>query len=266
MTQQLITPAGQGAPYTYTGPTQVLNGIPTDEAPKPSKKVAIVGFAPSWGMAPFDDLSWEIWGLNELYVFDIKRANRWFDIHTPTVSKEDTKRVGNHWERMAALPCTVYMQDHYDEVPNSVKYPLDEMIAMFGNYFTNTISYMIAMAIAEGYTDIALYGVDMAHDTEYFCQRPSCEYFIGIAIGKGIRVEIPQAADLMKCNFLYGYEEEAANAFDEKLKSREIELSAKIGQFDNQIGQLSQQREQFRGALQDTQHIRKIWQSSHHQQ
>ena len=262
---QLITPVGQGAPYSYTGPIQILDGMGQSAEERPRKKVAIVGFAPSWGMAPFDDESWEIWGLNELYVFNIKRANRWFDIHTPEVSQNDTKRVGDHWAKLATLPCMVYMQDHYDEIPNSVKFPLDEMVALYGNYFTNTISYMMAQAIAEGYTDIALYGIDMAHDSEYGLQRPSVEYFVGVAIGKGIRVEIPQAADLMKVNYLYGYEEEKATAFDEKLKSREVELNAKLAQLDQQIAQLSTAREQFRGAVQDTQHIRKIWQSSHHQ-
>ena len=46
-----------------------------------------------------------------------------------------------------------------------------------------------------------MYGVDMAQDTllaaEYSEQRPSCEYFIGLAEGAGIRVDIPGGSDLL---------------------------------------------------------------------
>ena len=41
-------------------------------------------------------------------------------------------------------------------------------------YGTNTVTYMILLAIAEGATHIGVWGVDMAVDTEYHYQRP-CE-------------------------------------------------------------------------------------------
>lgn len=45
-------------------------------------KVAMVGFANSRDLAPFDDPDVEIWGLNEGYFFPwMKRWDRWFQIH-----------------------------------------------------------------------------------------------------------------------------------------------------------------------------------------
>jgi len=96
------------------------------------------------------------------------------------------------------LPCPIYMQRHHEDIPNSVAFPIELFREVFGDYFTCTASYMIAMAIYEGYEEIHIYGVDMAADTEYASQRPSCEYFIGIAEGKGIKVVIPLDSDLLK--------------------------------------------------------------------
>ena len=73
------------------------------------------------------------------------------------------------------------MQKAWKEVPTSMVYPLDAMLKKFGDYFTNSISWMLALAIHEGFEEIHVYGVDMAVDTEYHHQRPSCEYFLGLA-------------------------------------------------------------------------------------
>ena len=50
---------------------------------------------------------------------------------------------------------------------------------------------MIALAIYEDFDIIHVYGVDMAVCGEYEQQRPSCEFFCGIAKGKGIELYIP---------------------------------------------------------------------------
>lgn len=230
------------------------------EQPK-RKKVAVLGFTQSYRLAPFNDPEWEIWGLNELYMF-IPRWDRWFEIHRREIYEADKKRVSDHVERLKAMTCPIYMQQHWEDIPGSVVYPLEDMIARFGNYFTNTISYMVALAIMEGFEEIGVYGVDMAHDTEYGTQRPSCEYIIGWAMGAGIKVTIPYESDLLKANFLYGYQEAEEQAFHKKLAARERELNQKQAEIDQQIAQLTEARAQYRGAIQDCQHVRKIWSPS----
>lgn len=71
-----------------------------------------------------------------------------------------------------------------------------------------------------------MYGVDMAQDTvlhaEYREQRPSCEYFIGIAEGAGIKVVLPPGSDLLKSSHWYGFDE---GGHRQKLQARFLELA-----------------------------------------
>ncbi|MBI2934674.1 MAG: hypothetical protein HYY29_03785 [Chloroflexi bacterium] len=248
--------------------TQVL-----EEQPK-RKKVAILGFTDSWKLAPFGDPSFEIWGLNELYLFISHipggRYDRWFELHMQDGLKSDRKRSNAppdaHIENLKKLNCPIYMQQHWDDIPNSIPYPMAQICEAFPNpspgwkpYLTNTVSYMLAVAIMEGFGEIHIYGVDMSHDTEYGGQRPSCEYFVGLAVGRGIKVYIPPVADLLKTVFFYGYEQEAEAGFDMKLKARAAELQAKANALQQELNEKNQALQQHLGALQDCQHMLKNW-------
>ncbi len=241
---------------------------PAPPQPAPRRmKVAILGFVQHYKLAPFDDPSFEIWGLNELYQF-IPRWDRWFEVHERTVYENDRNRTSEHIAKLRAMTTPVYMQRHWDDIPASVEYPLQAICKMFPNpcpearpYLTNSITYMILLAIAEGFQEIHLYGIDMSHSSEYSVQRPSCEWAIGVAQGRGIKVYLPSESDLLKTIFLYGYEQDLATAFDRKLKARLSELEGHISQLDTQIAQAMAARDQYRGAHQDAQHIHVNWKS-----
>jgi hypothetical protein len=47
--------------------------------------------------------------------------------------------------------------------------------------------------------------VDMRADEEYSYQRANCEYLIGLARGKGIKVHIPEVSPLLKFSGFDGY-------------------------------------------------------------
>ena len=188
------------------------------EVAKP-KRVAIVGFSSHKTEAPYKDESWEIWGLNDLYE-SIPRWNRWFEMHSDKqIADYGTRKTGAPYlEGLAKLGIPVFMQKPRAEVPLSVEYPIKRVVEVFGDYFTNSISYMIALAIMEQYEEIGVYGVDMAQDSEYGHQRPSCEYMIGYARGRGIKVFLPKTCDLVKMRFMYGYEDEMRTAWDARVK------------------------------------------------
>lgn len=258
--------------FSSTGGAATFEQLKEIVAPQPvkRKKVAILGFAESWKLAPFADPSFEIWGLNELYALiqhlPHGRWDRWFEIHSREVYVADTKRLGDHEANLAKLNVPVYMQRTIPEVPNSVVYPMDKICEAFPNpspgwkpYFNNTISYMIALAIYEGFEEIHVYGVDMASDSEYGSQRPSCEYFIGLATGRGIKTYIPPVSDLLKTIFFYGYEQPSEEAFTAKLKNRNAELQAKAAAIQEEIKQKNDALQQYYGAMQDCQHIMKNW-------
>ncbi len=238
---------------------------PAEVVPAKRTKVAILGFVQHFKLAPFQDPTFEIWGLNELYTM-IPRWDRWFELHPRTAYENDRNRVSDHVTKLKAMTCPVYMHKHWDDIPGSVEYPMGAILQAFPNpcpearpYLTNSITYMILLSILEGFQEVHLYGVDMAHDTEYASQRPSCEWAVGIAQGRGIKTYIPSESDLLKSLFFYGFEQEAAVAFDRKLSTRVTEMEQQIGNLDKEIDRLTEMRAQYRGAHQDTVHWRKNW-------
>ncbi len=98
-------------------------------------------------------------------------------------------------------------------MPRSVPYQWDIIDPIFENlsrenkpgqiYMPSTISYMIALAIHEGFERIEMYGVEMAansggaNGTEYVYQKAGAEGLLMYAMGKGIEVYLPENCKLM---------------------------------------------------------------------
>lgn len=194
----------------------------------PTDKVAIVAMAEtSRHLAPYDDLSYEIWGLNEEYVIpDIlhtkdgqPRVDRWFQLH----QRWDFSRLNNgvdprHFEWLKAQkPVSeggfpIYMQKHFDDIPASVPYPIEKAIEYSQGgidgkkgYYTNTIAYLIALAVMEGFKRIEVYGVEMTSGTEWAYQRPCTEYHVALARAHGVEVIFPEMCRITEGK-LYGWE------------------------------------------------------------
>jgi hypothetical protein len=75
------------------------------------------------------------------------------------------------------------MHDHYDAIPRSIKFPLEDVL-MYRRYQTTTITYMLAWAYHSFLKigkplHVFLAGVHMEHREEYTVQRPCCEYWLG---------------------------------------------------------------------------------------
>ena len=230
--------------WPYHGHTDAVqdNSIPWD--PKrvvthPRKKAAIIGFTPTRADAPYTDPEYEMWCENALFVHgDVPRCSRWFDLHVPEVI--DEQRINFY----SQIDVPVFLQDVRDDVPGSVKFPktqIEEFVAglapgsanMLGDYQTNSISWMIAFAMFEGFTTIDIYGVDMSQDTEYRFQRANVEYFLGICRGRGIEVNIPDTSDLLKATHQYGYGSD--NGYRAKLLERNKEFKERLQHFTQEI-------------------------------
>lgn len=171
------------------------------------KRVAIVGFAESSrNLAPYDDPSWEIWGLNQLD-HHIPRADRWFEIHQRQVFLADTVRDVDYLATLRGFQIPVYMQEHHADIPNSVRFPI-ERVLQFGeiDYFQSSIALMFALAMVEGFEEIGVWGVDLVVGSEYDYQKPNLEFWLGLALGKGLRVSLPAQTALLKQSYRYGYD------------------------------------------------------------
>ena len=194
------------------------------------RKVAIVGFTPSRKQAPYADDAYEIWGLNALFRVDgVPRATRWFDLHPVDKIPEDRMK----WYSEATIP--VYLQRPDPRVPKSLAFPREAILARFGQdaYFTNSISWMIALAMLEGMTHIEVYGVDMSTPDEYRTQRPNVEYWLGLAMGAGIKVKVAETSDLLKSTHEYGFGDD--HGLRKKVKERITDFTNRIQQCDKAI-------------------------------
>lgn len=199
------------------------------------KKICIVGFAGGRENAPYDDESFEFWGVNEMWqTKDVPRIDVLFELHDYKWIKEGKRNKGHlAWLQQAKIP--VMMQKHFEDIPNSVPFPRAPLEELYGSYFTNTISWEIALATYIGVDEIHIYGVNMATDLEYQSQRPSCEYYIGLARGKGITVYIPPESDLLKCFYQYGFEDGELSYMSQRLKRLEEEMGARIDMHTTQV-------------------------------
>lgn len=226
-------------------------------------KVAIVGFAEGHrDLTPFDDPEWEVWGINRLHAqMPDKRFDRWFELHNLDMYDQDEE----HKAFLRTFPGDVYIRpEDVDklEIPNAVPYPKAAILDAFVPYFTNTVSWLIALALMMEHHTIGIWGVDMAQDTlmtaEYSAQRPSCEYFMGICSGRGINLVLPEGTDLLKATHLYGFEEPAMIAHSiERLK----ELDGRKDQFKRRVAEIDAERanaisaiQQLDGAMQEVQY------------
>ena len=242
--------------------TEVL--MPPEGFPRYRSKCAIVGFAPS-SMRDvefvWDDPDLEIWGLNQLYIVYprlVPHVTRWFQIHHKHSYEAALGRDHSHHAWLAeqtAFP--IYMQDRQPDIPMSIRFPKEELLSKFRRYFTNSISWEIALAIYEGFQTIYLFGVDMATDSEYAYERPSCEYFVGLAEGAGIKVVLPDKSDLLKAIYLYPFEDEAP--FKAKLEARRQELRSRVGQAASAEQENHDMRIHMLGALENMNYIEKTW-------
>ncbi len=222
------------------------------------KKVAIIGKASNSQMlAPFEDESWEIWGLSNAYM-EIPRWNVWFELH----DWEYHRRINpEHYEWLIkdhGKPIYAF-ENKYCGSPCAVKFPLDQVLGMFGDlyngspqfkYWTNSPSYMMALAILQGATHIGMWGVDMAMNDEYANQRPSCELVIGAALAKGIRVTIPPESSLCKTRRLYGYETHSEDGYVE-VRTRKNLLQKRLETLSQQASNAFRMRNVMEGALQE---------------
>lgn len=114
-----------------------------------------------------------------------------------------------------------FIRDKYkkSKIIDNENYPLEEIISRFkSKYFTNSISYMIALAITKKPEKIRFAGVDMALYSEYAFERPSVSFWAGIAMANGIEIEM----EMVTPNYLYGYEKEEMDKILEILKKEKI--------------------------------------------
>jgi hypothetical protein len=207
------------------------------------KKVAIVGFASNTlHLVPWFDPSFEIWTMNQGHMHALRRSDRHWEMHMPEATADVRDPEYLAWLEQCPVP--VYMIDTRDEIPNSVRFPIEEAIKYGGrDYFMSSPAFMLALAGMEGFEEIHLYGINLAIGDEYFYEKPNCEWWIGQLQGKGIKVYIPAASSLLKQFRRYGYSIDARPAASLKLL-----LQARINEYRQREEKLIADISTIRGA------------------
>lgn len=253
----------------YVGPAVPIPGIGAGNAagvpagvipiaePAPLK-IALIGTAPSSRMlAPFADQSWKIWACSPGNMNVLPRVDAWFEIHGNLLWPEH-KHYGEpyiEWLKKQSFP--IYMQDN-SLVPNAQAFPKEEMVNKFGrNFFTSSFAWMMAMAIDQSATEIALFGIDMASRDEYILQRPGFYFFKFLAEQKGIKVWAPNESDIMQSPGLYGFSE--VTPFGRKIIARQNEIKERLNGMRQQRDQLTHNITYLEGAIEDLQYVESIW-------
>jgi len=141
------------------------------------KEIIILGRGNGWSEAP-DGECWAPCSAMSCRINSQKELTRGFDIHGDSFEKADAFR------KLA--------EDNNVDYYTQSKFPLEEIIDYFKtDYFANTICYMIALAIYEGVEKIDFYGVNMNGPNEiYSIERACVEFWVGLAIGKGLEINI----------------------------------------------------------------------------
>jgi len=162
-----------------------------------TSKLSIIGKGFGWELAPYDVESWGATQLNLRRSVDMVvdmndySNDRWGEQETyeALVSRERATVCGIPYLDLESYP--------FLEVVESLE----------TDYFSNTIDFMMALAIYRGKQEINLYGVNMAHETEYASQKPGVDFWCGYAMGRGIKVKVYGNSAIMRSpdDLVYGY-------------------------------------------------------------
>lgn len=103
--------------------------------------------------------------------------------------------------------------DEWPELKNARVFPLEEVLNEFMRmrFYLNSLCYMIALAIIQKPKKIQCYGVDMCDKLEYMEEKGCVEFWLGVAMGRGIEVATTKCSMVLgkaspKQKFFYGYE------------------------------------------------------------
>jgi hypothetical protein len=190
------------------------------------KRCCIIGTAPTYKAVPWNDPTLEMWGLNDSWLLNFPRADRWYDIHPfgqffyrdpaqPKIDAADVPagtyiRPKGHLEWLAKQSIPVYIQAADPRVPRGIVFPKAEIEARFGPWFDSTPSWMLGHALLEGYTEIHVYGIHLATEAEYVKQKPNFCYLLGLARGLGATVIVAKDAPLLKSSHQYAFQPDPA--------------------------------------------------------
>lgn len=202
---------------------------------KKPKRIAIIGTAPQWQLAPFENPDWEIWGIYGVACAG-RRLSRLYELHDAAIILDMAAKQypdGRYFDVAKSMGANYITKDPFAQCPDATRFDFKDKIDRYGPYFASSASWLIADAIDEGADEIGIWGVNMSSDGEYAHQKPSCSYLLGYAKAKGIKVTIPSSSELLAITHQYGYQQEPR--FLQNINQRVAEVEAQLSAHKNNL-------------------------------
>jgi hypothetical protein len=169
-------------------------------------RIALVGADPATKQgAPYGEADCAIWACSMRHMAgkpdgsmgpDIPRWDAWFELHVPMGLHVPSGKVVEDYAAWVRTQPAVYVRDPKEMFAGAIAYPEAELKKQFGPFFfTSSVAYMMALAIAQGPTEISVWGVTM-QCADYRQQIPGFHYFTQRAREAGITVTVPKGSTL----------------------------------------------------------------------
>ena len=135
----------------------------------------------------------EVWGVNCAYQIQ-DRLDRIYFFDRPDLI------CPSFVEDVRMLDVDVFAVRHYNEIPRSKPYPVDDVVAEFGGVsFVCTVAWMIAHAIYEKVDSIDIAGMySLRNSHDYLSHKANLDFWLGVALGRGIHLKMCGDTGLLK--------------------------------------------------------------------
>ena len=157
-------------------------------------------------LAPFDDLSVDIWTMT-MHTMRVPRVTAVFEMHDDVFTSDrwekypDTEGYREWLRKNTSIP--VYMHHPLDEIPAALRYPWEKIVKRLcggmlwkgeqelKRMFGSTPSYLLAWALYLGYERVEMYGLELSQSAQIREERTWIFYWMGQANARGVSVYIP---------------------------------------------------------------------------
>jgi len=99
------------------------------------------------------------------------------------------------------------MRERSKNVPESLRFPIDDLKVKYGDHFNGTVVMMLAFADYCGFEEIELYGIDFSSDEEY-ARRNQFYWMMGFLSARGVKITISPGGYMSDTCTTYMYEDD----------------------------------------------------------
>jgi hypothetical protein len=200
---------------------------PLNGRPGRRTRVAIVGALDSKVRTPWEDPTWDVWGMNLIETLDRRcrfRADAWFDMHQLSAQSESDIV----WLRKCPVPLYVPDAEMAALNPKAVVFPLATIeLATGKNYWACSFAYQLALAWRLGFKEVGLFGIDLSRGTlrERTVEWACASWWAGFLEGQGVTVSVPPGVRFGLHDARYGVEYEAERLAVERYDAGTVEAA-----------------------------------------